>query len=158
MIDGAFYDYPRSNMCRHMQMTVRYWWGWWCLNSYCLLPYWYDDMMNWRWSWCMTTQSRHDQWQSRQDMTSCIAEVWPTERYTYSYEDLDDELTLMSVDLISSIDGKTMQSCSSEEWWASKEDEQQILTRDWWVALSPWNISDLGCSRNNRTSQVYYSS
>ena len=35
-----------------------------------------------RWRWC---------WQSRQDMTSCIAEVWPVDYYTYIYEYLDDD-------------------------------------------------------------------
>ena len=63
-------------------------------------------------------------------MTSCIAEVWPAERYTYSYEDLDDELTLMSVDLISSIDGQTMQSCSSEEWWAADIDQRLMSSTE----------------------------
>ena len=97
--------------------TVKWWsdWLWW-------IVWYYEDNV---------TQPSRDQWQSRHDMTNCIAEPWTTEcyTYTYSYEDLDNNQTLM-------IDKQTMQSCSSEEWWAVK----RMSSRDWpvkrWVMLT----------------------
>ena len=49
------------------------------------------------------------------DMTSCIAEVWPAECYTYIHEDLDDDKTLIIDDFISIVPNQIMQSCSSQE-------------------------------------------